>query len=253
VRSTDGGQTWASVFVPESEASTQPFLAGIDPLNADRVYVRLNGAPGRLFVSDDGGVTFTKVLETRGFLRAFDLSADGTYALVGGDVDGLLRLDTATLVAEPHSTVAARCVNIDGPRVFACGTPAVDGFSAGVSADGGVTFEPLFVQTCLKGPLACAAETPVGDLCPAAWPMVQELLGATGCDGGGGASAASSDVSGPAASAAASTGAGTGGAAADSLEPGGGCRCSDATLGGDGRWLLWLGLAALGRRGTRRA
>jgi hypothetical protein len=252
-RTTDGGATWSCTAVPGSSPSSGPFLGGVDPYNPDRLYVRLDGAPGRLLVSDDGGVMFEQAFETLGFFRAFDLSADGTFALMGGDQDGLYRLDTTTLETQPLAAIAARCVNVDGVRVYACGTPAEDGFAALVSRDGGATFEGLFDQTCLAGMLECPSGTSIGDECPSLWPEIAELLGTETCPqggrGGAGAGATSSAATGISASATGGSSESAGDAASS------GCACS----GAGHPFASALGVAALvsglalRRAGKRRA
>lgn len=252
-RTTDGGATWSSTVVPGSSPSSGPFLGGVDPSNPDRLYVRLNGAPGRLLVSDDGGVTFEQAFETLGFFRAFDLSADGAFALMGGDQDGLYRLDTTTLEAQPLSSIAARCVNVDGARVYACGTPAEDGFAALVSRDGGATFEGLFDQACLAGMLECPTGTSIGDECPSLWPEIADLLGTDTClqsgsgSGGAGTGATSSAASGFSASA-------TGGSSESADDAASsGCACSGVghpSAGALGVLVLLSGLSL--RRAAKR-
>ena len=248
--SVDGGQSWQASLVPESDPQTAPFIAAVDPLNAAKVYVRLNGAPGKLFYSDDSGATLTKILETKGFLHAFRLAPDGASAFFGGSLAGLHRLDTATLAQTPLAQIAARCVTIRDERVYACGDDASDGFSAGVSTDGAVSFQPVLQQKCIEGPLACDLGTAVNDSCEPGWPMVAELLGATDCTpgaGGGGNGAGAAGGSGPAAGG----GAGGHGGSRDGAELAGGCgscltskeKASDAAL-----WLFGLLAVASIRR-----
>src|SRR5262249_47249359 len=70
----------------------------------------------------------------------------------------------------------------DPGHVYACGKPT-NGFFIGVSADMGETFQPLLHLPCLRGPLACAADTAVGTLCTMAWPAIANQIGKTagGC------------------------------------------------------------------------
>ena len=197
--SIDGGAIWQSAIVPGSEPETAPFIAAIDPSDAGKLWVRLNGAPGQLLLSDDFGQTFQPVLETEGFLHAFKLAPDGESAYFGGSVAGLHRLDTTSLTATPLADIAARCVTLDDDRVLACGEDEADGFSAGVSVDGGLTFQPLLRRACIGGILTCAPGTPVADICEPEWPAIAEVLGADDCSpaaGGGGASASGGGTTG---------------------------------------------------------
>jgi photosystem II stability/assembly factor-like uncharacterized protein len=58
-RSVDDGQSWELFDVPGSGIGTAPFLGAVDPTDPDRLYVRLDGAPGQLLVSQDAGESWT--------------------------------------------------------------------------------------------------------------------------------------------------------------------------------------------------
>ncbi|AUX39358.1 hypothetical protein SOCE26_007470 [Sorangium cellulosum] len=251
-RSLDGGETWATSTVPGSTTDREPYIAGVDPRDADVVYVRTAGAAGRLLASTDGGATLEPVFETTGFVRAFAISPDGAAVAVGSDIDGVWRAPSSTRVFEKVSTVAPRCFTWTETGLYACATEFLDGFTIGRSVDGGATFEPVLQQACLRGPLECAASTPAGNLCPADWPRIALMTGHRDCtpdagapdgggsssgSGGGGGGDASGDggataTSGPGASA----GTGTGGrpgvpGGPDGPGDAGGCGCGAAGAG----------------------
>jgi hypothetical protein len=209
--SRDGGETWSLAFVPDADASKAPYIGGVDPVDPDVLWVRLDAAPGELLVSRDGGDTWELALLVDGFLRAFALSPDGSEVIAGGDVDGLARADSVSLDWAKVSTVAARCAKWRGDVIDVCGTEAIDGFTMGRSTDDGATFEPYFAQACLVGPEPCDEATPVG-ACAASWPAVREQIGAVGCGAGGGGatSSAASASAGPSSSSGPATGSGPG-------------------------------------------
>jgi hypothetical protein len=259
LRSIDGGATWESAQLPHSDAAHAPYVAAVDPLDAEVVWVRLDGAPGELLRSTNGGFTFTPVLRAEGFLRAFALSPDGAEVLAGGEVDGLLHagvddLDTWSPLAE----VAARCVRWREETIEVCGTETIDGFTVARSTDGGQTFEALYAQRCLSGPLDCESGTPVA-ACAETWPLQSEILGVEAC---GAAAATSSTASAPSGSVPASAtgtgaqGSGVGGssASADGSAEGGGCLAAGATPRGKNGTLAWLavGLWIMAMRRSRR-
>lgn len=186
--SIDGGATWDGILIPGSDAvEVAPFIAGIDPNDPGRIYVRLNGAPGRLLVSDDYGASFDEVLTTTGFLYAFKLTADGSEAYFGGNMDGLHHLDTSTFEDTPLASLATRCVTLDDGNILSCGEEAADGFSAGISRDGGETFSPLLQNRCFEGILPCDATSVVTEVCEPQWSMIKSQIGAIGdCDEVGG-------------------------------------------------------------------
>lgn len=253
--SLDSGAQWSSTLIPESDSSQfAPYIGAVDPNEEGTVYVRLNGAQGRLFVTTDFGESFDEVLQIDGFMNGFKLSPDGATAYFGGKLDGLNALDTTTFEVTELAFVAARCITLDGELMYVCGEEAADGFSAGVSNDGGMTFTPFFVDQCVGGILGCAAGTAVHDTCEPGWPLLQQMLGATGeCafSGGGGAGNGGESSSGggspdngggpPAAGGFPSSG-GAGGNDGDGDD--GGCSCEVA--GSDrGSGLAWLGFGIL--------
>ncbi|WP_437876978.1 WD40/YVTN/BNR-like repeat-containing protein [Sorangium sp. So ce513] len=250
-RSLDGGETWEIAAVPGSTTAREPYIAGVDPRDADVLYVRIASAPGRLFASTDGGATFAPVFETQGFVRAFAISPDGAAVAVGSDVDGVFRAPSSTLAFERVSGVAPRCFTWTETGLYACASEFLDGFTIGRSLDGGATFEPLLRQACIRGPLECAASTPVGARCATDWPRIALMTGHEECApdagspgaGGGGSGAGGAGAGGATAASGGGAGAGAGGAPGGGPAPsaGGGCGCGAAGGAGAG----WAGMMAV--------
>ena len=186
-RSIDHGASWTMVDVPGSDAVAAPYLGAVDPVDPDRVYLRLDGAPGRLLASSDGAETWAEAFAGQGFLRGLALSPDGAELLVGGETDGVWRAPAATLAFEQVSTAKVRCLTWAAAAVYACGDGAIAPL-ASVSTDEGATFAPLLPLACVRGPLACPADSSVGVAGPPEWPALAATIGADGCpDGAGGA------------------------------------------------------------------
>ena len=84
-RSDDQGQTWQTFALPEDD-SPLPFIAGVDPTNPDRIYVRAptSTTGDILLVSENGGETWTQILKAQGSLLGFSLSPDGKTVAIGG-------------------------------------------------------------------------------------------------------------------------------------------------------------------------
>ncbi len=88
--SDNDGASWAEHQVPlDLKNERAPFIAAVDPANADRIYVRTGGGSmsSRLLVSDDAGITFRAVYTGMPML-GFALSPDGSTVFLGGG-DGL--------------------------------------------------------------------------------------------------------------------------------------------------------------------
>ena len=213
MRSSDRGTTWERFDVPTSNDQRLPYIAAIDPSNQDVVYVRIDGDPdNELLVSTDGGQSFTQAFGGQGSLLAFALSPDGAEVLVGGDTAGLWRAPAATLEFQKLAELEAKCLHWSSAGLYACADEFVDGFTVGRSDDGGATWAPLMHLQDLCGPLECAAETSVGAVCGADWPVTKATLGAE-CAGSGATGSTSSSAS-------------TGGG--DTSESGSGCGCRAA-------------------------
>lgn len=185
-RSVDGGATWTVTPIANLGATTAPYVAAIDPVSADTVYVRSSGVPGRLFVTRDGGASFTQVWAAAGFLKAFALSPDGATVVAGGPA-GLFAADTKTLAFAKRSTLGATCLTWAAAGLYACAKEKSAGFELGVSTDGGATFAPVMHLPCVRGPLSCGEATSVGSACGAAWPAVAQQIGQPWCGKDGGA------------------------------------------------------------------
>jgi hypothetical protein len=188
LRSADSGKTWTAYDLPAVNGVVpQPRILAIDPDDADLVYVRLLGPPSdSIAVASGGGQSVQVALTISGVFSAFARGSDKT--LYAGTPDGKL------YVRPPQGSFGAP---IPGPRfrclgqrlgssdLYACGDMFQDGFSVGVSRDGGKTFQKVMKLLELQGPLTCPT---VQTACAAHWARIQNVFaadaGAQGPDGG---------------------------------------------------------------------
>ncbi len=152
------------------------YIGGVDPTNADRVYLRSSGlaegGESRLFVTSNGGsdagASFTLPMAATfsvpmaglalvGELQGFALSQDGSKVYVGTKESGLWVASSSDLAfKQTNSHIKVQCLATRGAELWAC-SDAVSGFIAGVSADDGATFtSKLCSVTGLKGLAACS-------------------------------------------------------------------------------------------------
>jgi hypothetical protein len=187
LRSDDRGATWVSLPLP---VTASELVLAVDPLDADRVYVRQSVVnTDLLLVSADGGSTWTQQFEVAGGILAAAVSPDGGQILLStlgaGDVgSGLWSAKTSDLVAGKSGQSAFKLISAHAPRcltwtqagVYACGNESADGYTVGLSLDGGATFTALHHSTALF-PLSCAPASQTAQLCTATWPPVAIELG----------------------------------------------------------------------------
>ncbi len=155
--STNAGAAWSEVPLPlDPTTEQQPFVAAVDPTNADRVYVRSQGSPSRLFVSEDAGQTFQVAFSLVNAITGFALSPDGSTVYAGSMKDGLFAAPAGGAF-QKVSGIQVGCLAARAGELWACSDEA-SGFVLGVSTDGGGTFTPKLHFADVAGPLACGAD-----------------------------------------------------------------------------------------------
>ncbi|MFO0550533.1 MAG: MYXO-CTERM sorting domain-containing protein [Polyangiaceae bacterium] len=228
--STDAGANWQLKPIMGSANDSGPYIAAIDPVDPQTVYVRLASLAGKLVVTHDGGDTWSTVFEAQGSLLGFALSPDGSKIVVGGPDDGLHKASTSDYAFTKLSELHVRCLTWTPSALYACGREAFDDFTVGKSLDEGATFEPIHHVSCLVGPdPSCEAASTVSEVCPGPWAAQKELLQTDTCNATGGAGGTGAGGTG---------GTGNGGASDDD-----GCSCS-TPRSGDGTSAAWLLLVA---------
>ncbi len=195
--SIDHGKTFVEHQIPLVQTEHAAFIAAVDPVNADRLYVRTSNAvdqPSRLLVSDDAGKTFRTVFTAKGPLLGFALSNDGQKVYIGGPSDGLQAASTTDFAFTKKSTVEVQCLKLADDGLWTCSSEK-SGFVVGLTKDEGATFEPKMHFCDIRGPLTCAPGTstnvqcslggPAPDAVPR-WPGQRATLGCSASvpDGG---------------------------------------------------------------------
>jgi hypothetical protein len=239
VRSDDAGQTWHPFVLPAAD-SPVPYIAAVDPMNADRVYVRAPSSAGGdvLLVSENAGMDWKQILKAKGTLAGFALSPDGAQLAVGGPTDGVQLASTSDYQLTNVNSLGVTCLTWTSAGIFACADQAKAGFSVGLSLDEAANFQPLFKsnELTLK---TCDAGSPVAAACPNAWRGLAPIIGADpatpgygGSATGGTGAAGASGVNGGGPTNDAGTSTGTSGSA--STDGGAGGAQSGNTLAGSG-------------------
>lgn len=179
--STNAGATWTERAIPmDASFERAPFIAAVDPVNADRVYVRTHGpADNRLLVTDDAGKTFREVFRG-GPLLGFALADNGGKVFLGGPRDGLRVASRTDLTFTQKSALQVECLMSSGTTLFACSNES-QGFLVGASEDEGATFKPLLRLSTIRGQLACGAAEAT---CAREWAQLKAQYGINTPEGG---------------------------------------------------------------------
>ena len=183
LESQNGGSSFTSHAIALDGDERGAFVCGVDPKNANRVYVRTLAYPetgagaigSRLLVSDDGGQTFVERFQGAPLL-GFALSQDGTKAYLGLYPGGLQVMNTQSFTVEKKQSFPVKCLTTVENRLYACSDKFNSGFVLGVSSDDGTTFSPVLQLESIRGPLSCAAGTEAAK-CAAEWPQLAATLG----------------------------------------------------------------------------
>jgi hypothetical protein len=214
VVSTDHGSTWTSLEIAIGKDEL-PYIAAIDPVDAQKIYLRTAAtnketsmSDDALFVSADGGGTWREVFRAAAEMLGFALSPDGATVLLGyGDamdpdlladpsVLGLYRAATSDFAFSRASTTSTTCLSWTQSGVYACTSQFDTGYAVAFApASSGpdvARLAPLLDLGDVRGP-ACCGGSP--GICAESWSSTCATFGA--CDGGaapGGAEACSSDA-----------------------------------------------------------
>jgi hypothetical protein len=236
--SDDDGKTFLEHPVPTDPISERGiYIAGVDPTNADRVYVRTTGSLpddggantthpyNRLYVSEDGGKTFKVIFTAEGLtqmseqaLLGFALSADGSKIYTGGPVQGLNVASRTDFNFKKTSDLQLECLAMLDGVLWACSRTQ---FALGTTVDDGANFTPVLELSQIRGPLACPPESSFNKNdaggCLTVWPPIRDTL---------------------------KIDAGPMPDAGRDASSGGGCSCDSTSDGDDAGW-LGAGMAAL--------
>jgi hypothetical protein len=182
-RSEDGGRTWIRTSQRLPQGSGSMFVSGVDPTNADRLWVRvparadnLGFYPARLLLSSDKGGSWKTLATTQHGMFGFALSPDGASVAFGSPGDGLSVGPSDG--SQPFTKVAdlqVRCLRWDAAGIYACGTEPSDPFTVGLSTDQGASFRPMYkiADTC---PQDCANAAQFAMTCRSPWTTIGPLI-----------------------------------------------------------------------------
>lgn len=174
LRSDDRGASFRALPIELLTGERTVHLLGIDPMNADRIFVRVTRrvtdvVPERLLMSEDGGTTWTTVLEMLEIV-GFAMSEDGQNLWAGSWDGGLYRSTDRGLSFEAlDPALRIRCLAHRPGELWLCLDGLVEDVAIARSSDGGETIEPIWAFDDVQNDVGCPSDTTVGELCPMFW------------------------------------------------------------------------------------
>ena len=167
LRSDDAGATWTDFDITAMTAGRLARIAAVDPVDPQKIYLRLTGTDDAIAVSIDGGATISVPLVLGIGLTAFLRRPNGQILVSALDVvGGTLHRSTdggESFVRMP-GTLSIRAMAERAGKIYAAADNFADGFALGISSDDGLTFQPLMkfdqvggAQSCGNLASACAA------------------------------------------------------------------------------------------------
>ena len=196
LRTRDGGASWERVPIMGTSLSDRAFIAAVDPIDPDVVYVRVQGeskSDGSVIESfllrtADAGDHWQEIFRGPADMLGFSLNEDGSEVLLGlGDshdrngvraVDpdalGVYRGDAPDFAFEHVSDGQVSCLTRSSSGLFMCSNQAAAAYELGLSTDDGSSATPLLQLGDIRGPLACGD---TGLMCSASWSTSCTLLG----------------------------------------------------------------------------
>ncbi|MBN8614200.1 MAG: hypothetical protein J0L92_26615 [Deltaproteobacteria bacterium] len=193
--SEDRGATFAPVEIPLTSEERNAHVVAVDPTDSDRALVRMtrivtDEVPERLLLTEDGGRTFTTVLEALEII-AVVFSHDGERVWAGSWDGGFHRSDDSGrtfTTLDPDLRVrclAERATDAGESELFVCVDELTNDYAVGRSYDGGESIAPMWAFSAVENVTGCDGCSVVGAVCPAYWPdVLYDIATIGGLDGG---------------------------------------------------------------------
>jgi uncharacterized protein (TIGR03382 family) len=160
LRSDDAGQTFADAGIEPAAGGRVARIAAVDPVDPEKIYLRLTGTDDAIAVSSDGGATVATTLVIGGQLTALLRRGNGEILVSALDlVGGALHrsVDGGASFSKLPATLGIRAMAERDGKIYAAVDDVLDGFAVGVSEDGGESFQAMLSFDQVAGTRACGA------------------------------------------------------------------------------------------------
>jgi MYXO-CTERM domain-containing protein len=154
--------------------SGQPYLAAVDPNDAQLLYLRVRGQSDALAISRDGGNTIGMVFPMAGRMSAFLRRSSGTLLVGSVDRQSLRSTDGGQSFAAWPNAPHVRALGERGGVLYSAADDARDGFAMAHSSDEGAHWTPILHFRDILGPLQCGN---LPTVCAGPWATLQGIFG----------------------------------------------------------------------------
>ncbi|HEX3762949.1 MAG TPA: hypothetical protein VHW23_29840 [Kofleriaceae bacterium] len=185
--SDDTGTHWQESALAGVQFGPMPlvYVLAVDPTNPDVVLISsslANATTGdRLYRSNDGGGTWTDVLDTTSPILDLAFEPSGTVVAVTLSTGSFQSADRGASFQPLSGAPQLACIGQRGDgAVFGCAANWDPDFKAVARTSDGATWNKVFRFADLAGPVDCPAGTAEHDTCGGLWPAVQQQFGTTG-------------------------------------------------------------------------
>src|SRR5262249_47688205 len=161
--------------------TSMPYLAAVDPSDANTLYLRLRGQGDALAISRDGGATLDPLFPLAGRMSALLRRANGTLLVGSSDKQSWRSVDGGHSFAAWLEAPRVRALAERGQVLYVAADDLKDKFAVARSADEGAHWEPLLRFRDIRGPLACGN---LPTVCAGPWAALMALFNPS--DGGAG-------------------------------------------------------------------
>jgi hypothetical protein len=164
-RSDDDGVTFTELH-PTWPNTARLFIAAIDPVHSERVFVRSLGTQGSdLLLTEDAGKTFRVVLHFDGAMFGFAMRGGAIWVGSGTPTEGLhLSLDDGKTFTKVRDQLVY-CLHAGVSSLYACSEPFVHD---------GIAWTQVVDFSAVRGPLACDAGD--GTKCVEPWAQTKLMI-----------------------------------------------------------------------------
>lgn len=169
VRSDDRGATLVGLS-PDQSLGDRAFVSGVDPANADVLYLRaLDVFSTNLLRSADGGTHFERVARSPDPMLGFAISDDGASVWYGSAEDGLYRSTDHGVHFTQLSTVPVLGLRFHAGALWLVTDWTTQPWALGRSMDGGEHFEGVLRFEDVLGPPVCDRPSEGTQICTTRW------------------------------------------------------------------------------------